>query len=273
MRKSGIRISGIAMGLLLSSAAWALDPGPLCEGSKNQEAGKYFACRSKADKKAIFKNQPADYGKCDNSFAAKWTKAETKGAGNCPTSGDQPPMQTFLAGLEDATADILSGASAIPVCGDGAKDALLGEECDGHDDALCRDTAATSFCGGGCLCQQNEETLPCAPPRSDVWNFDVTAGQFVTVFADNTNPANFGDLFFSLNCPGTGGVFRDDERICTYGGQKCPQQPELFVVADATCELQVGLFSCGAAANDYALVVQINGDPIIPTLAQDDVIP
>jgi len=56
--------------------------------------GVYF-CRMKAESKAAKKGlETPDYSKCDEKFADKWGKAETKAAGQCPTSGDESDIKT-----------------------------------------------------------------------------------------------------------------------------------------------------------------------------------
>ena len=66
----------LALLLALGRHGRALDPGPRCQAGKNKEAGKYAACRQKAEAKAITTGDPADYTKCDEKFFDKWARLE-----------------------------------------------------------------------------------------------------------------------------------------------------------------------------------------------------
>src|SRR5215470_15847424 len=76
--------------------AHAASPANQCESAKNKIAGKYAFCREQAEAKAIRTGAAADYTKCDAAFGQKWAKAEAKGAGLCPTNGDQAALQNLI---------------------------------------------------------------------------------------------------------------------------------------------------------------------------------
>jgi hypothetical protein len=99
-----------------SSAAFAVEPPQKCQASKLQTAGKYGACRLKADSKAAKTGDAPDYSKCDQSFGLKWDKAEaTAGTGVCPSEGDESALQAFIIQHADDVAAALAGG-ALPDC-------------------------------------------------------------------------------------------------------------------------------------------------------------
>jgi hypothetical protein len=139
---------------LVPLAAGAADPAIKCESGKLKEASKYSACRLKADAKAVTKGIAADYAKCEEKFADKWTKTETKaGVGICPSEGDQVSMDARITTDSAEIATLLAGGTPS-ACGDGTIDA--GEDCDVGD--LNGETCATQGqfgdgldCGPGCV--------------------------------------------------------------------------------------------------------------------------
>ncbi|MEO8602114.1 MAG: DUF1566 domain-containing protein, partial [bacterium] len=109
-------------------------PVVTCATKKLKTSGKYGACRMKADAKAVKTETTPDYSKCDAKFGDLWSKAETKGAGACPSNGDagnvldfwqqcasdvtvllggQPPAMASAARCE---ADKLKAASTYAQC-------------------------------------------------------------------------------------------------------------------------------------------------------------
>jgi hypothetical protein len=146
--------------LLWVGAAAGLSPADKCEAAKLKRAGLYSACRLKAEAKAVKTGDPLDHSKCDSKFGEKWTEAETKASGMCPTSGDLAAMQTQITGDTDDIVACLNG-SCPPSCGDGMADGV--ESCDGSDLAgescvslgfASGTLACTPGCGfdiGGCL--------------------------------------------------------------------------------------------------------------------------
>jgi hypothetical protein len=110
-----------------------------------------------------------DFTKCDPAFSAKWSAAETKGNGQCPTTGDQASIQTRITTDSGDLAVLLSGGS-VSVCGNWVVES--GEECDLGN--LNGQTCQTKgFVGGG--------QLSCTVGTCV---FD-TSGCFATQFVDN----------------------------------------------------------------------------------------
>ena len=90
--------SALTFGLLVSFAlpAHAIDAAVKCEAAKLKTAGKYGACRLSAESKAAKRGLPADFTKCPVSFAVRWDKTETKGAGACPTNADEAAIEAEI---------------------------------------------------------------------------------------------------------------------------------------------------------------------------------
>ncbi len=86
-----------------------------CEAKKNKLAGKYAFCREKAEAKAIKTGSPADFSRCDVSFADNWAKAESGSGGTCTTTGDQLVIQSFIANTMSQVAQALN-AGTIAAC-------------------------------------------------------------------------------------------------------------------------------------------------------------
>ncbi len=108
----------LAVVLLPTPPAHALEPAPKCESAKLTEAGKYAFCRLKADSKAIKKGVPADYSKCFSKFSEKWDRAEAKaGSGICPSEGDDSSMAIRITGDAAEIATLLAGGSVPPCVG------------------------------------------------------------------------------------------------------------------------------------------------------------
>jgi len=88
----GLRVAFTAALICLVAQARAADTQKLaasCEAAKNQVAGRYTFCRHRAKAKEVKKGSPADFAKCEEKFDEKWTAAEAKSSGSCPTMGDQ----------------------------------------------------------------------------------------------------------------------------------------------------------------------------------------
>lgn len=97
--------------ILLLSAAWAgsaTDPASTCERTKLTLAGKYGKCRVKALARATSEGAAADYSKCDETFALKWSRAEARaGAGVCPAEGDELDVGTRVIRHTDTLQEAL----------------------------------------------------------------------------------------------------------------------------------------------------------------------
>jgi hypothetical protein len=111
----------IGICLLGSGFARALSPAEKCEAAKVSISAKYDLCLLKAQVKVV--KDPAaeisgDLAACDAKFTGKWDKAETKGAGACPTGGDATTTQAVIAStahlLVDRFKPIPSAPSAPP---------------------------------------------------------------------------------------------------------------------------------------------------------------
>jgi Protein of unknown function (DUF1566) len=104
--QSHFRGLGLMLLLLLTKAngAAALSDASKCEASKNKAAGKYAACRLKAEASAIKSGGVADYSKCDAKLDLKWTLVEAGAGGACPTTGDVQSIRDFVAGHTDNVA-------------------------------------------------------------------------------------------------------------------------------------------------------------------------
>jgi hypothetical protein len=115
-------------GTLLSSIAYG-DDAAKCDAAKLKIAGKYELCRAKAWAKLAKAGNTGtpDFTKCDPAFSAKWSAAETKGNGQCPSNGDEVSIQQRIVGDSQDLATLLSGAY-VTVCGNGVIE--VGESCD-----------------------------------------------------------------------------------------------------------------------------------------------
>lgn len=84
-----------------AGSAYAAPPAAVCQAAKLKTAGMYGFCRMKAEAKAVKKGSTStlstDLNKCDVTFAAKWTAAQTKGGADCPTTGDAGSMQALVS--------------------------------------------------------------------------------------------------------------------------------------------------------------------------------
>ena len=115
MRVSIILI-GLGLVLGLPTSGQALDPDIKCEAAKVKETAKYYACRLKAESKAIKKGEAPDFTKCDSKYSEKWQKAESKAGGACLTNGDEAPIQARITGDADDIVSLLAGGSAPSPC-------------------------------------------------------------------------------------------------------------------------------------------------------------
>ncbi len=154
-RKLGVYLA-VCVSLLLGSSAGAITAEEKCEADKNKIAGKYAFCRQKAEMKAIKKEEPADYTKCDSKLLLKWQKAEEKAVKKgttCMDSVSGTDIQSFVTAHADSVAAALDGGD-LPVCGDGSLNAF-GEQCDGADlgGETCESLGSSSgtlACDGSC---------------------------------------------------------------------------------------------------------------------------
>ncbi len=104
------------LGMLLGApVAQAIAPAVKCEASKLGVAGKYAACRLKAEATAVKKAQSPDFSKCGAKFSDKWSQAETKAGGSCQTLSDDAAIRAFISDDTDALRMVLDGGVIPPV--------------------------------------------------------------------------------------------------------------------------------------------------------------
>lgn len=164
MRNHGMRWANgagatFAAGLLLFVALPALagpTPAQKCEAAKKAEAGKFAACRLKAESKLVVSGDSGKYdkavAKCSTTLSDNFGKLETGGA--CPTTGDAGAITGFLTECSDGVSDSAEGGGTLPACGD-ADINVAGEECDGVNlgSRTCDSfgfTGGTLSCNGSC---------------------------------------------------------------------------------------------------------------------------
>ena len=94
------------------------DAAIACAAAKLKAAGKKCDCVHKAQATAAVKGTTPDFTKCDAKLAATYGKAEDKGAGACPTTGDAETIcddvQASLAEVEADIADRDTATYALP---------------------------------------------------------------------------------------------------------------------------------------------------------------
>ena len=108
-------VPALVIAIAIVNPAWAADPAVTCESGKLKEAGKYGQCRLKEESKGVKKGVAPDFTKCESKFSLKWQKTETKGAGLCPTNGDEADIDQRITDHADDIAVLLSGGS-LPTC-------------------------------------------------------------------------------------------------------------------------------------------------------------
>ncbi len=83
--------------LLCARLVLAVGPADQCEAAKLKIAGRYGACRTKAEARAVKTGATVDYSQCDSRYTRTWGRAEAAGGGSCPTSGDEARIQSQVA--------------------------------------------------------------------------------------------------------------------------------------------------------------------------------
>jgi hypothetical protein len=139
--------------LLTASVAHPVTPADKCEAAKLKIAGKYDLCRLLAEAKAAKTGGMPDFSTCDSAYSTRWTQAEMKAGGMCPSNGDAAAIQAFLSQGTTALGVALAGAM-LPTCGNGVIDP--GEQCDqsnlnGQTCASLGFAAGVLKCGAGCV--------------------------------------------------------------------------------------------------------------------------
>lgn len=87
-----------------------------CESAKLKESGKLASCLLKEESKAANKGEAVDAEKtarCGEKFTAKVDGAETKAAGECPTTGDGAAIADAVAGLTNHITQSVSGVRFV----------------------------------------------------------------------------------------------------------------------------------------------------------------
>jgi len=117
LRPCTIVILAAALLAAASSAGAASTPEQKCQAAKNKTAGKYEACRQKAEAKLTTSGDATAYttalGTCDTKFMRAWQKAIDKAAGVGATCLDDPltvgDFRTFIDEHTDDLATALGG--------------------------------------------------------------------------------------------------------------------------------------------------------------------
>ncbi len=109
-----------ALALLMATVATAATtPAQKCQSDKNKEAGKYAACRQKAEGDFAVKGDATRLAsaleRCLARYQIRWSALETRAAGACPTDGDMNPMAAFIDYHTDTVATALAG-NPVPNC-------------------------------------------------------------------------------------------------------------------------------------------------------------
>ena len=110
-------LTAAAAVVLLAGTASAATSAQSCAGAKNLEAGKYVACRQKAEAKFALGGDAAARAiaieKCVGKYAKKWPVIETRAGGMCASTGDQAAIQDYLdTASTDVAAALAGGALA-----------------------------------------------------------------------------------------------------------------------------------------------------------------
>ncbi|HEY2774237.1 MAG TPA: DUF1566 domain-containing protein [Candidatus Binatia bacterium] len=136
--------------LMCAAPGWAsLTPVQRCQAGKNTAAGKYAACRQKAEGTLVTNGSESKYdttiNACKDKFSKKWFTLESTFG---QSSGQEAAMEGYIANSSSIIASALNLGFAIPACGDFGVN-VPGEECDGN--ALNGRTCASLGFDGGTL--------------------------------------------------------------------------------------------------------------------------
>jgi hypothetical protein len=105
--------TAVAAALLIAGSALAATPGERCESAKNKEAGKYAACRQKAEAAYALTGdatrRSVTLAKCDAKYGRNWPAIESKAGGTCPSTGDQTAIHLYLYTATAEVATALAG--------------------------------------------------------------------------------------------------------------------------------------------------------------------
>ena len=118
---------GLVLLVLAAGEVSAVAQADKCEADKLKRGGLYSACRLKEESKAVKTGGSPDYSKCDAKLNQKWTDAETKAGGMCPTNGDEAAVHACLAAHADA---IVAALTSGGTCGSGGLPRTGQTQCD-----------------------------------------------------------------------------------------------------------------------------------------------
>lgn len=196
-RMHGLLAAG-TLCLLASTSAFAQDPAARCESSKLGTSAKYVQCRLKAEAKAVRAATSPDYSRCS---LGKFTAAETKAAGMCPTSNDSTSVGDYLDQCTGRLATWLATGSGLPACGDALAD--YGETCDGADlnGKTCATEASstpygTLACNGTC---DGFDTSGCKSRFTDNGDGTVTDNSTKLMWEKKTTAVDSGEDYSNPN--------------------------------------------------------------------------
>src|SRR5262245_50196303 len=108
MSHTGIVLVGLAATLPWGGVAAGLTAADRCESSKLTASGKLSSCQLRTAAKAA-SGETADASACQAKFAATWARAEARGMGQCPSTGDAAAIQGLISQCTDHIADALAG--------------------------------------------------------------------------------------------------------------------------------------------------------------------
>jgi len=112
-----------ALTTLLAGVAVAATTTPeaKCQSGKNDAAGKYAACMGKAEKGLVATGDTVKYAaavsKCEGKLIGTWSKLEAAAVAamtTCPSTGDQSPIEDFVAACSESVAAAVAGGTLGP---------------------------------------------------------------------------------------------------------------------------------------------------------------
>ncbi len=106
--KRGLALLGAV--LVHASAGWALlSDVQKCTSAYLEAGGNHTKCLFQARDKAQRTGRPADYSRCEQLFAATWSKAQTRWGAACPASQWAGVTRRFVDNGDGTVTDNLTG--------------------------------------------------------------------------------------------------------------------------------------------------------------------